>query len=117
MIRTVWLALTLLIGVAALTAFKVRVATPVKQPLAFSSTGQIEADFHDPSLAKGDKLQVSYAEPPLKKPVQLIPIVPSGVAATKIIPEKIISRHWHEGDPIPAKRDTQLVRSEAKPKK
>jgi hypothetical protein len=117
MMRTIWLALTLLIGVGALTAIKVSVATPVKQPLAFSSTGQIEADFHDPSLAKGDKLQVSYAEPPSKKPVQSIPIVPSGVAASNVIHQKIITRHWHEGDPIPAKRDTHLVRSEAKPKK
>jgi hypothetical protein len=115
--RSIWLALTLLIGVGALTAITVSVATPTKQPTAFSSIGQVEADLPDPSLAKGDKLQVSYAEPPSKKPVQSIPIVPPVVAAYNVVPQKIISRHWHVGDPVPAKRDTQLVRSEAKPKK
>jgi hypothetical protein len=116
MMRTIWLALTCLIGVGALIAIKVSLATPAKQAVALT-TGQVEADLRDPSLAKGDKLPVSYAEPPLKTPIRSIPIAPSVVAVPNEVSQRIISRHWHEGDPIPGKRDRRMVRSEVRSKR
>ena len=111
MIRTIWLALTFFIAVVALTAIKVSLATPANHVAL--TTGQVEANLQDPALGKGDKLPVSYTEPPLQFRIQSIPIAPSPVAAPSVVAapyeasQRIISRHWHEGDPIPGKRTKQ----------
>jgi hypothetical protein len=99
MMRTVWLALILLIGICAMATLKVSIATSAKQEAAFADTA-IEADVSHDASVKADKLEVNYIEEaPDKKLVRSITIVPPPVAAPKPREKitKIISRHWHEG--------------------
>lgn len=94
MMRTVWLALFCLISVGAMAAL-----TPSVSGDASPARVTTAANLKQDTLAKTDKLQVSFIEEaPEKKLVTLIAIVPSKMVskpAEKIT--KIISRHWHEG--------------------
>jgi hypothetical protein len=100
MVRTVWVALVFLIGISALAAIKISIATPVKQQAAFTETTVGLIASQSP-LNKADKLGVSFVdEAPDKKVVRLIPIALPSSAQPEPLEKvtKIISRHWHEGD-------------------
>jgi hypothetical protein len=88
MTRPVWLALIFLIGISALAALKVSIASPAKQQAALADD---VIEVSENALAKADKLDVE--EPPDKKIIRSIAIIPPG-AAPKAKATKIISRHW-----------------------
>jgi hypothetical protein len=105
MIRTVWLGLFLLLGIAALASF--RFAFSPQQPVSLSKAAAFVSADAEPSavgaavasdtLRKGDRLQVVYAGPPVGvKPAATadVPATPPIGAAT--IAPRIISRHWHD---------------------
>jgi hypothetical protein len=86
------LALIFLVGICALAALKISIATPSKQQAPFADD-VIEIPVN--ALAKTDKLEVE--EIPDKKTIRSIAIVPQ-VAAS--IPEKatqIASHDWQDG--------------------
>jgi hypothetical protein len=91
MTRPVWLALILLIGICALAALKVSIASPAKQEAALADD-MIEVSEN--ALVKADKLDVE--EPPDKKIIRSIAIIPPE-AAPKPKATKITSRHWQNG--------------------
>ncbi len=112
-IRPLRLALIFFVGVCTLAALKVSVAIPAK-PQPRVAGDMIERDISlAPSLAKADKLEMSYTEVPAATPVQSIKIVMPVAAKPERAPLKIISRHWHVGEAIPPKR----FRLGTKPKK
>ena len=117
MVRTVWLALSFLIGICALAALKVSIATPAKQQAAFAET-TIGANTDQAPLTKADKLEVSYVdEAPDKIVVKAIKIVPPEAAPRP--PEKItkiIGRHWHEGYAKITKRSARNRRDASRTK-
>ncbi len=90
MARPVWLALIFLIGICALAALKVGIASPAKTQAAIADE-VIEVSVN--ALAKADKLDVE--EIPDKKIIRSIAIVPPEAAPKQTT--KIISRHWHDG--------------------
>src|SRR5216684_2070928 len=90
MARPVWLALIFLIGICALAALKVGIASPAKQQAALA--GEVDEVFGN-GLAKADKLDVE--EIPDKKVIRSIAIVQPEAAPKQIT--KIISRHWQDG--------------------
>jgi hypothetical protein len=90
MARPVWLALIFLIGICALAALKVGIASPAKQQAALAEE-VIEVSVN--ALAKADKLDVE--EIPDKKIIRSIAIVQPEAAPKQTT--KIISRHWHDG--------------------
>ena len=91
MTRPVWLALIFLIGISALAALKVSIASPAKQQGALADD---VIEVSENALAKADKLDVE--EPLGKKIIRSIAIIPP-VAAPKAKATKIISRHWQNG--------------------
>jgi hypothetical protein len=112
MVRTVFVALVFLIGISALAAFKISIATPAKQQAAFTET-TVGVSASQSPFSKADKLDVSFVDDaPDKKVVRLIPIVlPSSAQPAQSEPPekvaKIISRHWHEGDAKITKRSAR----------
>jgi hypothetical protein len=90
MARPVWLALIFLIGICALAALKVGIASPAKTQAALADE-VIEVSVN--ALAKADKLDVE--EIPDKKIIRSIAIVQPEAAPKQTT--KIISRHWHDG--------------------
>ena len=86
----IWLALIFLVGICALAALKISIATPPKQQAAFADD-VIETPVN--ALAKADKLDVE--EIPDKKIIRSIAIVPPEAAPKQAT--KIISRHWQDG--------------------
>jgi hypothetical protein len=98
MIRTVWLALFCLISLGAMAALRIAM-TPSVSADASPARMTWAANLKQDTLAKTDKLQVSYIEEaPEKKLVTTIAVVPPKMTskpAEEIT--KIISRHWHEG--------------------
>ena len=101
MIRSVWLASIFLVFIGALAAFKVGTATPSPQRAAAVAHDAIEADVAQDALAKADKLD----DPPDRKPVQSIAIVPPKAAPlAQEKPAKIVSRHWRDSNAKVKKR-------------
>jgi hypothetical protein len=90
MARPVWLALIFLMGICALAALKVSIASPAKQQAALADE-VIEVSVN--ALAKADKLDVE--EIPDKKIIRSIAIVQPEAAPKQTT--KIVSRHWHDG--------------------
>ena len=88
----IWLALILLIGICALAALKISIATPPKQQAAFADD-VIEVPVN--ALAKADKLEVEQT--PYKKTTQSIAIVPQIAAPIPEKATKIVSHHWRHG--------------------
>jgi hypothetical protein len=86
----IWLALIFLVGICALAALKISIATPPKQQAAFADD-VIETPVN--ALAKADKLDVE--EIPDKKIIRSIAIVLPEAAPKQAT--KIISRHWQDG--------------------
>jgi hypothetical protein len=89
MARPLWLALIFLIGICALAALKVSIATPAKQQAALADEVIKVSD----ALAKADKLDVE--EVPDKKIIRS-----TAIAQPEAAPEqttKIVSRHWQDG--------------------
>ena len=92
MARPVWLALIFLMGICALAALKVSIASPAKQQAALADE-VIEVSVN--ALAKADKLEVEKI--PDKKTIRSIAIVPQIAASIPENATKIISRDWHDG--------------------
>ena len=90
MARPVLLALIFLIGICALAALKVGIASPAKQQAALAEE---VTEVSVNALAKADKLDVE--EIPDKKIIRSIAIVQPEAAPKQTT--KIISRHWHDG--------------------
>ena len=90
MARPVWLALIFLMGICALAALKVSIASPAKQQAALADE-VIEVSVN--ALAKADKLDVE--EIPDRKIIRSIAIAQPEAAPEQTT--KIISRHWHDG--------------------
>jgi hypothetical protein len=86
------LALIFLVGIGALAALKISIATPPKQQAAFAEDA-IEAPVN--ALAKTDKLEVETI--PDKKPIRSIAIVPQIAASISEKATKIVSHDWHDG--------------------
>jgi hypothetical protein len=121
MIRTVWLGLFLLLGIAALASF--RFAFNPQQPVALTKAAAFVSADAEPSsvgttvasdtLTKGDRLQVVYVGPPVGvKPAATadVPATPP-ISAAPIAP-KIISRHWHDpNDPKVTQRSKQKAKT------
>jgi len=120
MIRTVWLGLFLLLGIAALASFRF-VLSP-QQPVSLAKAAAfVSADAESSSvgtavasdtLTKGDRLQVVYVPPAIVvKPAATAdapPPPPTRAAATA---PRIISRHWHDPND---ERVTQRIKQNAK---
>src|SRR5712672_2508334 len=121
MIRTVWLGLFLLLGIAALASF--RFAFSPQRPVALTKAAAFISADAEPSavgtavapdtLTKGDRLQVVYVGPPVDvKPAATadVPATPPSAAAT--VAPKIISRHWHDpNDPKVTQRTREKVKA------
>jgi hypothetical protein len=121
MIRTVWLGLFLLLGIAALASF--RFAFNPRQPVALTKAAAFVSADAEPSsvgttvasdtLTKGDRLQVVYVGPPVGvKPAATadVPATPP-ISAAPIAP-KITSRHWHDpNDPKVTQRTKQKAKA------
>jgi hypothetical protein len=90
MARPLWLALIFLIGICALAALKVSIATPAKQQAALADE-VIEVSGN--ALVKADKLDVEQV--PDKKIIRSIAIAQPEAAPEQTT--KIISRHWQDG--------------------
>lgn len=75
MTRPVWLALIFLVGICALAALKVGVASPAKQQGALADD---VIEVSENALAKADKLDVG--EPRDKKIIRSIAIIPPEAA-------------------------------------
>ena len=98
-IRTVWLGLVLLFGLAGLASFKLAIGSPRPMPVvaapAVAASREMPEVVTSPvpdTLTKGDRLPVTYISTvePLATKLQVPPEPPS-VAAPKTI-----SRHWHD---------------------
>src|SRR5450631_2760284 len=76
-------------GICALAELKFSIATPAKQQAALSDE---VIEVCENALAKADKLDVE--EPPDKKTLRSIAIVPPEAALKPEKATKIISRHW-----------------------
>jgi hypothetical protein len=109
MTRPVWLALIFLIGICALAALKVSIASPAKQQAALADD---VIEVSENALAKADKLDVE--EPPDKKIIRSIAIIPPE-AAPKAKATKIISRHWQNGYAKAKTREHHVSRKKHRP--
>jgi hypothetical protein len=123
MIRTVWLGLFLLLGIAALASFRFAFSFSPKQPVALTKAAAFVSADAEPSsvgttvasdtLTKGDRLQVVYVGPSVDvKPAATAdaPAIPPTGAAP--IAPRIISRHWHDpNDPKVAQRTKQKAKA------
>ena len=121
MIRTVRLGLFLLLGVAALAAFRFffspQQPASLAKAAAFVSanaeSSSVGAAVASDTLTKGDRLQVAYVAPAIDVKTAAIaapppPSPPIGAAATA---PRIVSRHWHDpNDP----KVTQRIKQKAK---
>jgi hypothetical protein len=86
------LALIFLVGICALAALKISIATPPKQLAAFAED-VIQAPVN--ALAKTDKLEVEQI--PDKKAIRSIAIVPQTAASIPEKSTKVMSRDWKDG--------------------
>jgi hypothetical protein len=86
------LALIFLVGICALAALKIRIATPPKQQAAFAED-VIEAPVN--AIAKTDKLEIETI--PDKKPIRSIAIVPQIAPSIPEKATKIVSHDWQDG--------------------
>jgi hypothetical protein len=76
----IWLALIFLVGICAVAALKINIATPPKQQAAFAED-VIETPVN--ALVKTDKLEVE--EIPDKKTIRSIAIVPQTRSAQRAV--------------------------------
>src|ERR1700731_4207068 len=88
----IWLALIFLVGICAVAALKINIATPPKQQAAFAED-VIETPVN--ALAKTDKLEVEKI--PDKKIIRSIAIVPQIAASIPEKATKIVSHDWQDG--------------------
>jgi hypothetical protein len=105
MIRTVWLGVFLLLGIAVLASF--RFAVSPQQPVELSKAVALASADIEPSsvgmasaadtLTKGDRLQIAYVAPAtdVKPTATAVAPVPAPMRPAAPAP-KIVSRHWHD---------------------
>jgi hypothetical protein len=114
MIRTVWLAATCLVVLGAMAAGKVA-NTPAAQttnemPLDGATVG---ADLGPETLIKADRLEVIYVRPETPSQSTLGPIDPIVPQVPKVISPaeaNIVSRHWHDPDPLSLAKSKRTAR-------
>ena len=92
MARPIWLALIFLVGIWALAALKISLATSPKQQAVFAED---VSNIPVNALAKADKLEVE--EIPDKKTIRSIAIVPQTAASIPEKATKIVGRDWQDG--------------------
>jgi hypothetical protein len=92
MARPIWLALIFLVGICAVAALKISIATSPKQQAAFAED---VIDTPVNALAKADKLEVE--EIPDKKTIRSIAIIPQTAASISEKATKIVSGDWQDG--------------------
>lgn len=100
MIRTVWLALFCLGGIAALASVKFVSSawgTRVETPSAQSEKASVGREEKNQDLAKADRLTVNV-ELASYETTSVIPVKadPVDVRVPQAVKESIVSRHWHE---------------------
>src|SRR6202022_1417776 len=116
MMRTVWLATTVLAALRAFAVGKV-LTTPVAPASAHTAVDEatVGTDFNQDALAKGDRLEITYVhqetstQAAASQPAEAL--VPPGPPIVPAVGDKIISRHWHDPNatPLSATRSTQAV--------
>jgi hypothetical protein len=100
MIRTIWLALFCLVGLATIASVKFvssALGTRVEKPNAQVERASIGLNAKNEELVKANRLTVnvelaSFETIPVI-PVKVDPVDASGRQAVK---ERVVSRHWHE---------------------
>jgi hypothetical protein len=100
MIRTVWLALFCLGGIAALASVKFvssAFGTRVENPNAQVERASIGLNAKNEELVKADRLTVNV-ELASYETTSVIPVKvdPVDVSVPQAVKESIVSRHWHE---------------------
>jgi hypothetical protein len=100
MIRTVWLALFCLGGIAALASVKFvssAFGTRVENPNAQVERASIGLNAKNEELVKADRLTVNV-ELASYETTSVIPfkVDPVDVSVPQAVKESIVSRHWHE---------------------
>src|SRR5215218_861950 len=100
MIRTVWLALFCLGGIAALASVKFissALGTRVENPNAQVERASIGLNAKNEELVKADRLAVNV-ELASYEATSVMPITvdPVDVSVPQAVKERIVSRHWHE---------------------
>jgi hypothetical protein len=98
-IRTVWLAVLCLIGLAAMVGIKAGSPTPAPNVGASPEQTTIVAGSSPDTLTKADKLEIAYGRIPIAvEPVMLATQVSDETSPQPLsltVP-KIVSRHWHD---------------------
>jgi hypothetical protein len=98
-IRTVWLAVFCLIGLAAMVGIKAGSPTPAPNAGASAEQTTIATGSSHDTLTKADKLEITY----VRVPIAAEPVMPATPVSDEISPQppsltvpKIASRHWHD---------------------
>jgi hypothetical protein len=100
MIRTIWLALFCLGGIAAIASVKFvssALGTRVENPSAQLEKASIGLNAKNEELVKADRLAVNVELAPFET-IPFIPlkIDPVDARVRRGVSESIVSRHWHE---------------------
>jgi hypothetical protein len=100
MIRTIWLALFCLVGLATIASVKFvssALGTRVEKPNAQVERASIGLNAKNEELVKADRLTVNVElasyETTSAIPVKVDPV---DVSVRQAVKESIVSRHWHE---------------------
>ena len=100
MIRTIWLALLFLGGIAAIASFKFASSafgTRVENPNTQVERASIGLNAKGEELVKADRLTVNVDRASYET-TSVIPVKvdPVDVSVPQAVKESIVSRHWHE---------------------
>jgi hypothetical protein len=101
-IRTAWLTLACLVVLGVLAAGKA-LTTPVGPVSAHRAVEEatVGVGFNQDTLAKGDRLEITYVRQEAPAQSALQPTEPLILPVPAIVPPvetKIISRHWHDSN-------------------
>ena len=100
MIRTIWLALFCLAGIATIASLKFvssALGTRVENPSVQLEKASIGLNAKNEELAKPDRLAVTVEFASFETtPVIPVKIDPVDASVHRAVSESIISRHWHE---------------------
>jgi hypothetical protein len=100
MIRTIWLALFCLGGIAAIASVKFvssALGTRVENPSAQLERASISLNAKNEELVKADRLTVNVELASFETtPVIPVKIDPVHASVHRAVSDSIVSRHWHE---------------------
>jgi hypothetical protein len=107
MARTIWVALFCLGAISTIASVRFvssalgYVVTGSARPSAQLETTGIDSNVKNETLAKADRLPVDMElasfEPAIVAPIKIDPVVPS---VRPVVTESIVSRHWHDPNPL-----------------